>query len=237
MLEHVISCEQIADGVFDLRISFETPDAKPGQFLHIKCGDKLLRRPISLCGADGGSARVVFAVKGEGTTWLSGRTAGEPLDVLGPLGNGFPVLDGPTLLVGGGIGVPPLLFASKRLKSCHALLGFQDSSKVCLAGEFESAEIFTNDSSFGSPGYPTARLEELLIDGKWVGVLACGPLPLLRKTAEICKAAGVACYVSMEERMACGVGACLVCACAVGGTYKRVCKDGPVFDAADVEEF
>ncbi len=237
MLSTVLSCARIVAHTFDLRISFEGAVARPGQFLHIKCGhSRLLRRPISLCGVEDRVARLVFAVKGDGTRWLAGRKPGDSLDVMGPLGNGFePIDDAPVLLVGGGIGVPPLLFAAKAAKAeTHALLGFRSSEHVCLASEFPSMTLFTDDGSAGIHGYPHNELMKLLDSGKWGSVFACGPHPLLRSAAKICAEAGVACFVSMEERMGCGTGACLVCACAVGGTYRRVCRDGPVFNAAEV---
>lgn len=237
MISTVLSCKRIAAQTFDMRISFDVPEAQPGQFLHIKCGhSRLLRRPISLCGVEDGAARLVFSVKGEGTHWLSERRPGDSMDVMGPLGHGFePIDDAPALLVGGGIGVPPMLFAAKAAKAeIHALLGFRSSDYVCLADEFPSMTLFTDDGSAGKHGYPHNELSNLLNNGKWRRVYACGPRQMLRAVADVCAKADIPCFVSMEERMGCGTGACLVCACAVGGTYKRVCRDGPVFNAAEV---
>ena len=237
MISTVLSCKRIAAQTFDLLISFDWRNAIPGQFLHIKCGhSRLLRRPISLCGAGDGSARLVFAVKGEGTRWLSGRKPGDLLDVMGPLGNGFePIEDSPVLLVGGGGGVPPMLYAAKSARAeTLALLGFRSSGHACLADEFPSSTLFTDDGSAGIRGFPCDKLTDILNNGKWRKVYACGPLPMLRAAAVACAKTNIPCFVSMEERMGCGIGACLVCACAAGGTYKRVCRDGPVFNAAEV---
>lgn len=231
----VLQNKPISNFIFDLRVAFET-EAAPGQFCHIACGDGLLlRRPISLCGVDTGVARLIYAVRGEGTRWLSRRRPGDRLDMLGPLGHGFTLDDQPTLLVGGGIGVPPLAFCAERLNApSHAILGFRDAGVVCLTDAFPSFDLLTDDGSAGKKGYPHELLREHLRDDSWKRVLACGPLPMLKAVAAVCAEANVPCQVSMEERMACGLGACVVCSCAVGGTYKRVCKDGPVFDASEV---
>lgn len=233
----ILQNKPIAKDIYDLRVSFapETPPA-PGQFCHIVCGDgHLLRRPISLCGSDGEVARMVYAVRGDGTRWLSTRRVGQRLDLLGPLGRGFTLDDRPTLLVGGGIGVPPMAFCADRLEGrSHAILGFRNAEAVCLTEAFASFDLLTDDGSAGEKGYPHEVLREHLQGGPWERVLSCGPLPMLKAVAAVCAEAHIPCQVSLEERMACGIGACLVCACAAGGTMKRVCKDGPVFDAAEV---
>lgn len=238
MIFTVLSCELIARGTYDMRLHTDPmPAASPGQFFHIRCGERLLRRPISICGMGDGIARIVFSVKGEGTRWLASRRTGDSLDVIGPFGNGFPSPgETPTLLIGGGVGLPPLLFAAKSTTArTHALLGFRDSEHVCLASEFPSYTVFTDDGSAGEAGYPHRQLSSFLTSGNFGQVFACGPHPLLAATAALCGEAGIPCFVSMEERMGCGVGACLVCACAVQGSYRRVCRDGPVFDAAEVD--
>ncbi len=238
MLTKVISCERIALDTYDMRLSGEFGRAAPGSFLHIKCGPRLLlRRPISLCAADESTARIVFAVKGEGTAWLSVRKAGDALDALGPLGHGFCVDDVPTLLVGGGIGVPPMLCCDRALMGkTHAILGFRSSQHACLYDEFRSCEVVTDDGSLGRRAYPHEVVAERLREDKgWRRVFACGPAVMMRAVAREAAALGAECFVSLEERMGCGVGACLVCACAVGGQYRHVCKDGPVFDAKEVD--
>ena len=219
----------------------------PGQFLHIKCGHShLLRRPISICNwsAQRDLIRVVFEVRGKGTQWLARRKVGDSLDVLGPLGNGFSVRpEGKYLLVGGGIGVPPLLgCAVQGSRNCTAVLGFRSARHAMLLEEFGQAcpggvRLATDDGSLGYHGFvDVLGRQELEKDNAFTGVLACGPKPMLKSVAAVCAQAGVPCQVSMEERMGCGVGACLVCACQMAdGAMKHVCKDGPVFPAEEVD--
>ena len=220
----------------------------PGQFVHIKCGEGLLlRRPISVCTCQeeepSDLLRIVFEARGEGTQWLAERSEGESLDVLGMAGNGFSIKpDGRYILVGGGIGVPPMLGCAQYTggKSV-AILGFRNADKVMLEEEFKTAcagvQIATDDGSYGYHGFVDALVRaELEKDSGYDGVLACGPKPMLRKVAQVAAEFGVPCQVSMEERMGCGVGACLVCACDMAdGSRKHVCKDGPVFMAEEVD--
>ena len=222
--------------------------AQCGQFVHIACGEgNLLRRPISICEAGEGRLRIVFQVKGEGTKWLADRKEGDTLDVLGPLGHGFDTaaLGARPVLLGGGIGVPPMLQTVKCAKAAgaapRAILGFRNKGAVILEEDFRAVcETFvtTDDGSYARHGFVTDVLQELVADA--TGVAACGPKPMLKAIAAIAKQAGLPCQVSMEERMGCGIGACLVCACALkaenGETrYGHVCKDGPVFNAEEVE--
>lgn len=220
----------------------------PGQFVHIKCGEGLLlRRPISVCTCQeeepSDLLRIVFETRGEGTQWLAERSEGESLDVLGLAGNGFSIKpDGRYILVGGGIGVPPMLGCAQYTggKSV-AILGFRNADKVMLEEEFKTAcagvQIATDDGSYGYHGFVDALVRaELEKDSGYDGVLACGPKPMLRTVAKVAEEFGVPCKVSMEERMGCGVGACLVCACDMAdGSRKHVCKDGPVFDSKEVD--
>ena len=218
--------------------------ARAGQFIHVNCGHRrILRRPISICAADGDVLKIVFEARGEGTEWLAGRRAGQNLDVIGPLGHGYDFNGKNTIVIGGGIGVPPMLYAAKAAPgSVTAILGFRDSGKLMLKDDFEAAcsEVYitTDDGSFGIAGPVTIPLEKLLTVGGHDAVLACGPKPMLKAVAEIAEHYKVPCEVSLEERMGCGVGACLVCACKTtdGTTEKmsRVCKDGPVFDSQEV---
>jgi dihydroorotate dehydrogenase electron transfer subunit len=218
--------------------------AQVGQFVHISCGhSRLLRRPISICDVEGDLLRVVFEVRGEGTEWLSHRTEGDVLDVLGPLGHGFHLeKGGKYLVVGGGIGVPPMLYTAKQAgPSTVACLGFRSKEKAMLLSEFEAVcdhvAVTSDDGTLGAHGFVDALVrEELAKDKAFTAILACGPKLMLRSVAKAAEEAGVACQVSMEERMGCGVGACLVCACKTAdGHYKHVCKDGPVFDAKEVD--
>lgn len=219
-----------------------------GEFVHIRCGEGLLlRRPISVCSATtspmGDTIRIVFEGRGEGTAWLMEREEGDYLDVLGLLGREFDLSkEGRYLLVGGGIGVPPMLRAAEHLVGkSTAILGFRSKEREMLLPEFsavcEKVLLATDDGSDGYHGYVDAVLQqELEQDHNYVGVLACGPTLMLRNTAKVAEAYHIPCQVSMEERMGCGVGACLVCACAMkDGTQAHVCKDGPVFRAEEVD--
>ena len=245
-----VSNTRLGEGLYQLVL--DAPQiaaaAQCGQFVHIACGEgNLLRRPISICEAGEGRLRIVFQVKGEGTRWLAARKAGDTLDVLGPLGHGFDTaaLGARPVFLGGGIGVPPMLQPAKCPKAAgaarRAILGFRNKGAVILEEDFRAVcETFvtTDDGSYARHGFVTDVLQELVADA--TGVAACGPKPMLRAIAAIAKQAGLPCQVSMEERMGCGIGACLVCACALkaenGETrYGHVCKDGPVFNAEEVE--
>lgn len=220
--------------------------AAPGQFVHIRCGEgNLLRRPISICDVSGTELTVVFEVKGSGTQWLSQRKRGDPLDVLGPLGHGFACRGSRLIVIGGGIGVPPMLYTAKAFAGkaeITAVLGFRSQDRILLAREFASVcqkvIVATDDGSNGVQGPVTLPLETLFRDGAYDDVLCCGPRPMLKAVTELCGKYGIACQVSMEQRMGCGIGACLVCSCATkkdGQEHmSRVCKDGPVFDAGEV---
>lgn len=216
---------------------------RAGQFLHVKCGaEHLLRRPISVCLAQADEpvdlVRIVFEVRGEGTAWLSRRKAGDRLSVLAPLGNGFECGEKDRLLlVGGGIGVPPLLGVAAQLgEKAIAVLGFRNKDAVILEEDFQAAGaktfIATDDGSYGHHGLVT----DLCRDQDFDCVMACGPAPMLKAVTALAEQRGVPCYVSLEERMACGIGACLGCAVALNkedGTqyFGHVCKDGPVFES------
>lgn len=228
----------------------EEDGLRGGQFLHIKCGDgQLLRRPISVAYAGWDEpedlATLIFEVRGEGTEWLSRRKVGDELDVIGPLGNGFDVSQpGRYLLVGGGIGIPPLIQYGECLEQPRtAVLGFRTKDKAfpAITSRFqdhcEQTYICTDDGTLGRHGFVDAQVRDILEqDSGYTAILACGPKPMLRSVAKVAAEFNVPCQVSMEERMGCGVGACLVCAVAMkDGTVKHVCKDGPVFDAEEVD--
>ncbi len=221
-----------------------------GQFLHIKCGaNQLLRRPISVAitGWDEPEdlATLIFEVRGEGTRWLSQRKKGNKLDVLGPLGNGFDVSqEGRYLLVGGGIGVPPLIEYGEYLKWPRvAVLGFRTKNKAfpTVTSRFEEhceqTFICTDDGTLGHHGFVDGQVRDILAKDKhFTAILVCGPKPMLRSVATVAAEFGISCQVSMEERMACGVGACLGCSIQMkDGAMKHVCKDGPVFNAVEVD--
>ncbi len=220
----------------------------PGQFVHINCGhSRLLRRPISVCTCQSDTpddgVSIVFEVRGEGTAWLAKREVGDKLDVLGLLGNGFSMTPGGRyLLAGGGIGVPPLYGCAQYAQgNATVVLGFRSAQRVILRDLFgdvcKDVFLYTDDGSAGTRGYVADGIRAVLDKDKdFTAILACGPKVMLRGVMAAAEEYGVPCQVSMEERMACGVGACLGCAVQMAdGSMKHVCKDGPVFDAQEVD--
>jgi len=259
----VYSCEIIenktlTDAVYSITVESQelAHESVAGQFLHIKCGEaRILRRPISICNVKGDKVNFVFEVKGEGTDWLSKRQPGQKLNILGPLGNGFTMPKGNLIVVGGGVGTPPMLYAAQFAENeVTAILGFRSADRVILVNEFKAAckEVYitTDDGSVGIHGAVTKPLKKLLKSGKYDKVMSCGQLLMQKAVAELCEQYNVPCQVSLEERMGCGIGACLVCACATikdSGTItdskdvaedemmmSRVCIDGPVFSSKEV---
>ena len=221
--------------------------ACPGQFVHIRAKGFTLRRPISICGIDKekGTLRIVFEVRGEGTSEIAKLNKGELIDMLAPLGHGFTVDNSfnKVILIGGGIGTPPMLPLAKIYGSkAAAISGFRNASAAILQDDFRStgAEtiLCTDDGSAGIHGFVTQPLAELAEKGGINAVYACGPMPMLKNVAKICREKGIFCEISLEERMACGIGACLGCACRTVRNdeeyFAHVCKDGPVFNAEEV---
>lgn len=228
--------------------------AEPGQFIQLRPGsgtDPLLRRPISIHYADpeAGRIRLLIRIAGRGTALASRFREGEELDLLGPFGHGFPHLDEecPAIFVGGGIGLAPLFFAAARRRQAglpfELLLGGRSGSFLPPDDYFRSAGIApvvaTEDGSRGSRGPVTALLEQRLRMVQIpLRIHACGPMAMLARVVELARSAGVAVHVSLESRMACGVGACLGCVLPVHADgkieYRRVCRDGPVFNGEDV---
>ncbi len=231
-------------------VTVSCPDAakaaEVGQFANITAEGKTLRRPISICeiNKEEGTLRFVFEVRGKGTEIISRVNVGETLDILGPLGNGFRVPEGKkVVVVGGGIGVPPLLGISKAAgENCTAILGFRSYDRIILDSEFRAngtkTILCTDDGSVGVHGLVTVPLAEELDKGDVAVVCACGPEPMIKAVVKLCEEKNVPCQVSLEQRMGCGVGACVVCSCMTVKDgrehYARVCKDGPVFDAKEV---
>lgn len=244
----VLSQELLAENIYSLLIKTNAAAyAIPGQFVSIYCneGSRLLPRPISICEIDkeASTLRLVYRVVGEGTREFSSLSAGESIDILGPLGNGFPLEGEKTVVVGGGIGVPPMLELTKQLPgSVIAVMGYRNDD-LFLNEEFTDQAsdliIATDDGSVGVHGTVVDAMRENDIEADVI--YACGPKPMLKAVAAYAKEKGIKCYVSMEERMACGVGACLGCVCQSTEVddhshvnNKRVCKDGPVFLSTEV---
>ena len=245
----IIKKEQLNKTTFSFTVASVTAvqSMKPGQFANILVEGKTLRRPISICGfsREEGTVRFVFEIRGEGTEILSEMSVGQTMDILAPLGNGFDIAPAEkAVFVGGGIGVPPLLGASAPYGSnATVLLGFRNKDAAILADEFKAngadVRIATDDGSLGHHGFVTQLLSQRLDESPCDAIYACGPKPMLRLTAAEAEKRGVRCMVSLEERMGCGVGACLVCACKTktpegGEKYLHVCKNGPVFDSREV---
>ncbi len=250
----VISQENIATDIFSMWIETKAAEtAKPGQFIsmYTNDGSKLLPRPISICEIDkeNGRLRVVYRVTGEntGTKQFSQLTAGDIIPVIGPLGNGFPVekaVGKKAFLMGGGIGVPPILELAKQM-DCAAkqiVVGYRND-QTFLKEQFEAngdLYISTEDGSVGTKGNVMNAIAE---NGLTADIIyACGPTPMLRAIKNYAEANGIECYISLEERMACGIGACLACTCKskekdhhTNVHNKRICKDGPVFLSTEVE--
>jgi len=242
----IIDSRLLTDAVFSTTVASRelANESVAGQFLHIKCGEeRILRRPISICSIRDDKINFVFEAKGEGTKWLSNCKPGDKLNILGPLGKGFSIPNGKLIVVGGGVGTPPMLFAAETKKSdVTAILGFRSIDRVILVDEFDAVcddvYITTDDGSAGIHGSVTKPLEELLKSGEYDSVISCGQLLMQKAVAEICNRFGIKCQVSLEERMGCGIGACLVCACATLEENEikmsRACVDGPVFSANEV---
>ena len=249
----VVSQEQIADHIFSMWLQTEASQtAKPGQFISMYTNDgtKLLPRPISICeiNKEAGQLRVVYRVTGEntGTEQFSRAKAGDIIPVVGPLGNGFPLekAEGKKVfLMGGGIGVPPILELAKQL-DCEKqiVVGYRDANTF-LKEQFEAngaLYISTEDGSVGTKGNVMNAIAE---NGLTADIIyACGPTPMLRAIKNFAEENGIECYISLEEKMACGIGACLACTCKskekdhhTNVHNKRICKDGPVFLSTEVE--
>lgn len=245
----VQSQEKIADEIYSMWIQTKAAQsAKAGQFIsmYTKDAGKLLPRPISICEIDQKkeALRVVYRVTGEGTgtEQFACLQAGDTIDIIGPLGNGFPQVHKKAFLIGGGIGIPPMLQLAKELQGENQIIvGYRD--ELFLQEELKAngtVFVATEDGSAGTKGNVMDAIAEHALTAEVI--YACGPTPMLRAIKAYADKHHVECYLSMEERMACGVGACLACVCQSKEVdehsqvnNKRVCKDGPVFRSTEVE--
>ena len=258
----ILSRKEVASNIYLMKL--KTPeiaqDALPGQFIHIRCSKDnypLLRRPLSIHRIDKekGEIYILFQVVGEGTKLLADRTIGDDLDIMGPIGNGFNIYpeSRKIMIVGGGIGVAPLLAlceeSIRQGKEVRVLIGALNKELVIGEENFKNlgakVDITTDDGSYEYKGLVTDLLERTIKEG-WLPdqIFACGPKPMLRKIVEISLDNHIDCQVSLEERMACGIGACLGCVCKIKTRdkkedevkydYKRVCVDGPIFKGSEV---
>ncbi len=221
--------------------------ATAGQFVHIRVEGFTLRRPVSICGIDKnkGTLRIVFEIRGEGTEMLSHLNEGSLIDMLAPLGHGFTLNQDfrKVILIGGGIGTPPMLpIADFYGSKATVITGFRSADAVILQNDFRStgAEtvLCTDDGSLGIHGFVTQPFEEIINSEKIDAVYACGPMPMLKNISKKAIEKNIYCEISLEERMGCGIGACLVCACRTKKNdeeyFAHVCKEGPVFNAKEV---
>lgn len=250
VLAKVVKQSQPANGIYDLWVETDlAEDAACGQFVGVYPKDKshLLPRPISICEVKKEEAllRLVYRVQGEGTREFSSWNEGETIELLGVLGNGFPLQEGEgkkALLIGGGIGIPPILQLAKEFKGeKQIILGYRDRNLFLKEDFLTYGEVLiaTEDGSVGTKGNVLDVIREQKIEGEVI--FACGPMPMLRALKEYALQNGIKAYLSLEEHMACGVGACLGCVCKT--TKKdhhshvdnaRICTEGPVFLADDI---
>lgn len=241
----VLENKRIADEIYSLTFAAEEEIAvRPGQFVMVGVGGFPLRRPIAVCKAEGERFTVCYRLKGGGTRALAREyKTGEKLSVLLPLGNGFYVKESEkkVAVVGGGVGIFPLISAIRaysKSKQVYAYMGFRSRASVCMEFDMTRGEklvLATDDGSVGFHGTSVQAFMQDVDEIKPDVVLACGPTLMLRALKSAMHGRNIPVYVSLEERMGCGIGACLVCVCEkTDGAHARVCKDGPVFEIGDV---
>lgn len=253
MLCEILENEVVADNIHKIRIKKPSENFKieAGQFINIKCGEEtfpLLRRPISIGLTDDDSMTIYVNKIGKGTKLLCDRNEGDFIDILGPLGNTFNIAieEGRVLIVGGGIGVAPLLELTKELSNKKSLeikciLGYRDEPFIVeeFKNYIEDIIVVSEKEGFHHKGYVTDPLEKQLKENNYDLVFTCGPELMLKKVKDICRENNVTTQLLLEERMACGIGACLVCTCKTkrgndDWSYVRTCKEGPVFYGDEV---
>ena len=232
------SNEALTQSVYKMVLSGDTSAiTAPGQFVNILLSGKFLRRPISVCDYDEEALTIVYKVVGKGTSQMSAMTAGEELDILTGLGNGYDltVCGEKPVLLGGGVGVPPMYNLAKKLiaegKIVSVILGFNTKSEIFYDEEFKKlgcdVTVTTVDGSYGIKGFVTTAMEAM----DYSYFYACGPEPMLKAVYKVSTTSG---QMSFEERMGCGFGACMGCSCKTLTGYKRICKDGPVMRKEEI---
>ena len=235
----VLTNDKLTDSVYKMTLKGDTSAIeRAGQFVNIQLDGLYLRRPISVCDVEGDVLTIIYKVVGKGTEYMSSFDGGEKLDILTGLGNGYFIefAGQNPLLIGGGVGVPPLYKLCKDLlkdgKTPTVILGFNTKSEVFYKEEFEAlgVKVFvtTVDGSFGIKGFVTDAIKEV---GEYSHVFTCGPEPMLKA---IYKATTTGGSYSFEERMGCGFGACMGCSCKTKYGNKRICKDGPVLEKEEI---
>ena len=233
----IVSNIALTDSVYKMVLSGDTSAiTASGQFVNIQLDGMFLRRPISVCDYDESTLTIVYKVVGKGTEAMSGMTAGQKLDILTGLGNGYDLTlsgDRPVLL-GGGVGVPPMYNLAKKLiaegKTVSVILGFNTKSEIFYENEFKAlgcdVTVTTVDGSYGKKGFVTDALPE-----NYTYFYTCGPEPMLKAVYRATSTSG---QMSFEERMGCGFGACMGCSCKTLTGYKRICKEGPVMKKEEI---
>ncbi len=235
----VLTNEKLTSNVYKMTLSGDTSAIeRPGQFVNIQIDNLFLRRPISVCDLEDGKLTIIYKVVGKGTERLSAMDGGEVLDILTGLGNGYftDFAGDKPLLIGGGVGVPPLYYLAKCLlkegKTPTVILGFNTASEIFYKKQFEELNIktivCTADGSVGVKGFVTDGVEQA---GEYTHVYTCGPEPMLKAVYNKTTSDG---SYSFEERMGCGFGACMGCSCKTKYGNKRICKDGPVLQKEEI---
>lgn len=232
----ILSNEKIAKDVYKMILEGDTQYiTAPGQFINIKLNDKFLRRPISVCDCDDSTITIIYKVVGSGTEYMSTLEEGEILDILTGLGNGYDISKSTKpLLIGGGVGVPPLYMLAKKLidagQSPVVILGFNTKDEIFYEEEFKSigcdVRVTTVDGSYGIKGFVTDAFPD-----DYDYFYTCGPMPMFRAIEKVAVTSG---QYSFEERMGCGFGACMGCSCKTKYGSKRICKDGPVLEREEI---
>ena len=234
----ITSNKKIARDIFKMTLAGDTSAiTAPGQFVNIKLDGFFLRRPISVCDCVGENLTLIYKTVGRGTEQMSRMAAGDELDLLTGLGNGYntKISDGSPLLVGGGVGVPPMYMLCKKLisegKNVTVVLGFNSKDDVFYEDEFRAlgadVHIATADGTYGTKGFVT----DVIKDMQYTFFYTCGPEPMFRAMHKIMKTPG---QYSFEERMGCGFGACMGCSCKTLTGNKRICKEGPVMESEEI---
>ncbi len=234
----IISNKQLTDSIYEMVLKGDTSSiTAPGQFINIKLDGFYLRRPISICDYDDSTITIIYKVVGSGTEVMSKMNSGEVLDVLCGLGNGFDTsksMDKP-VLIGGGVGVPPMYNLCKKLisegKNTTVILGFNKKDEIFYEDEFKklgaTVKVTTVDGSYGIKGFVTDALKETAYSYFYT----CGPMPMFKAIEATALTSG---QYSFEERMGCGFGACMGCSCKTKYGNKRICKDGPVLEREEI---
>lgn len=240
----ILSNEEVAEKIF--RLTVDAPKlaeiSHAGQFVQVKISDDFtLRRPLGIASTANGKVKIFYRAVGRGTEILSTRRAGERLNILGALGNGYSDFGGKILLVGGGMGMAPLLCAAEKF-SADVLIGGRTKEEVTFwQDEFrphvEKIFITTDDGSYAKKGFVIDLLPEVFAAENYSAILTCGPEVMMRGVAKFAAEKNIPCEVSFEKRMACGLGACLSCSIDTVDGRKKVCKDGPIFDARKVFDY